>query len=134
MRAQASAGSLAKALQSRPPLNDLRDLILQRFGGSKNKELHAFNAANMGGSKDNDRDETLHLFATLLRDIAVLQSGAGAENLLHTEAADALVRAAEGGVDPYALFDKVIDARQRIAGQANRVLLWDDLLHNATSG
>lgn len=134
VRAQASGGSLAKALQSRPPLDDLRDLILRRFGGSKDAELSAFAASSMAGGKENDRDETLHLFATLLRDIAVLQSGGGPDWLVHTGVKDALARAAAGPVDAFALFSKVIDARQRLAGQANRVILWDDLLHDASSG
>lgn len=134
LRAQASGGSLARALQSRPPLDDLRDLILRRFGGAKDAELSAFAASTMAGAKENDRDETLHLFASLMRDIAVLQSGAGPEWLVHAGAADALALAAAGPVDAFSLFSKVIDARQRLAGQANRVILWDDLLHDATSG
>jgi len=134
LRAQASGGSLARALQSHPPLDDLRDLILRRFSGAKDAELSAFAASTMAGAKENDRDETLHLFATLLRDIAVLQSGGGPEWLVHTGARDALARAAAGPVDAFALFSKVIDARQRLAGQANRVILWDDLLHDAASG
>lgn len=133
-RAQASGGSLARALQSRPPLDDLRDLILRRFSGAKDAELSAFAASSMAGAKETDRDETLHLFASLLRDIAVLQSGGGREWLVHTGAADALARAAEGPLDAFALFSKVVDARQRLAGQANRVILWDDLLHDAASG
>ena len=64
----------------------------------------------------------------------MLQSGGGPEWLVHTGARDALARAAAGPVDAFALFSKVIDARQRLAGQANRVILWDDLLHDATSG
>ncbi len=134
LRAQASGGSLAKALQSRPPLDDLRDLILKRLGGGKDAELAAFAASSMAGTKETDRDETLHLFATLLRDIAVLQAGGGPEWLVHTGAVDAIARAAEGPVDAFGLFSKVIDARQRLAGQANRVILWDDLLHDASSG
>ncbi|HQZ16659.1 MAG TPA: hypothetical protein PLD86_07275 [Vicinamibacteria bacterium] len=134
LRAQASAGSLARALQSLPPLDDLRDLILRRFSGARDAELSAFAASTMAGAKENDRDETLHLFATLLRDIAVLQSGGSPEWLVHTGAAEALARAAAGPVDAFALFSKVIDARQRLAGQANRVILWDDLLHDAASG
>jgi DNA polymerase III delta prime subunit len=134
LRAQASGGSLARALQSRPPLEDLRDLILRRFSGSKDAELSAFAASSMAGAKETDRDETLHLFASLLRDIAVLQSGGGREWLVHTGAADALARAANGPLDAFALFSKVVDARQRLAGQANRVILWDDLLHDAASG
>lgn len=132
--AQASGGSLARALQSRPPLDDLRDLILRRFSGAKDAELSAFAASTLAGAKENDRDETLHLFASLLRDMAVLQSGGGPEWLVHTGARDALARAAAGPVDAFALFSKVIDARQRLAGQANRVILWDDLLHDAASG
>ena len=123
LRAQASAGSLARALQSRPPLDDLRDLILRRFSGSKDAELSAFAASSMAGAKENDRDETLHLLATLLRDIAVLRSGGGPEWLVHAGSAEALARAAAGPVDALALFSKVIDARQRLAGQANRVIL-----------
>jgi DNA polymerase-3 subunit delta' len=134
MRAQASGGSLSRALQTRPPLNDLRDLILKRFGFGKDAELSAFAASTMAGAKENDRDETLHLFATILRDIAVLQAGGGTESLVHVEVAEALARAAAGPLDAFALFSKVIDARQRIAGQANRVILWDDLLHEASSG
>jgi DNA polymerase-3 subunit delta' len=134
LRAQASGGSLARALQSRPPLDDLRDLILRRFSGAKDAELSAFAASSMAGAKETDRDETLHLFASLLRDIAVLQSGGGREWLVHTAAADALARAAAGPLDAFSLFSKVIDARLRLAGQANRVILWDDLLHDAASG
>lgn len=134
LRAQASGGSLARALQSRPPLDDLRDLILRSLGGGKDAELSAFAASSMAGVKDTDRDETLHLFASLLRDIAVWRSGGGAEWLAHTGAAEAIARAAAGPVDAFALFSKVIDARQRLAGQANRVILWDDLLHDASSG
>ena len=133
-RAQASGGSLARALQTRPPLDDLRDQILRRFGGGKDAELSAFMAASLAGSKDTDRDTTLHLFATVLRDIAVLQSGGSPESLVHGEVAEALARAAAGPMDAFALFEKVIDARQRVAGQANRVILWDDLLHDASSG
>ena len=134
LRAQASGGSLARALQSRPPLDDLRDLILRRFSGGKDAELSAFAASSMAGAKETDRDETLHLLASLLRDIAVLQSGGGREWLAHTAAADALARAAAGPLDAFSLFSKVIDARLRLAGQANRVILWDDLLHDAASG
>ncbi|MBX7185945.1 MAG: hypothetical protein K1Y01_12450 [Vicinamibacteria bacterium] len=134
LRAQASGGSLARARQSRPPLDDLRDLILRRFGGAKDAELSAYAASSMAGARETDRDETLHLFASLLRDIAVLQAGGGREWLVHTAAADALARAAAGPLDAFALFSKVVDARQRLAGQANRVILWDDLLHDAASG
>jgi DNA polymerase-3 subunit delta' len=134
VRAQASAGSLSRALQSRPPLDDLRDLILQRFSGAKGAELSAFAASSAAGAKETDRDETLHLFATLLRDIAVLQAGGDRERLVHRGAADALERAASGRMDAFALFSKVVAARERLAGQANRVILWDDLLHDATSG
>jgi DNA polymerase-3 subunit delta' len=133
-RAQASGGSLARALRTRPPLDDLRDQILQRFGGGRDAELSAFMAASLAGGKDSDRDTTLHLFATILRDIAVLRSGGGFETLVHGEASEALARAAAGPLDAFALFSRVIDARQRIAGQANRVILWDDLLHDAASG
>ncbi|MEO8500490.1 MAG: hypothetical protein ABI565_06210, partial [Vicinamibacteria bacterium] len=69
-----------------------------------------------------------------LRDIAVLQSGGDSGSLVHGEVEPALARAASGPMDAFALFSKVIDARQRVAGQANRVILWDDLLHDATSG
>jgi DNA polymerase-3 subunit delta' len=133
-RAQASGGSLAKALQSRPPLEELRDLILKRFSGGPDAELAAFAASSMAGLKEADRDEVLHLLATLLRDIAVLQSGVDATWLVHAKAAPALARAAEGPTDAFALFSKVVSARERLAGQANRVVLWDDLLHDATSG
>lgn len=133
-RAQASGGSLARAQQTAPPLDDLRDLIIRSFAGGRESELSAFMASSMAGSKDTDRDATLHLFATILRDIAVLQTGGGADSLVHGEVADALAQAAAGPMDAFALFARVIDARQRVAGQANRVILWDDLLHDATSG
>jgi DNA polymerase-3 subunit delta' len=134
IRAQASGGSLGRALQARPPLDELRDLILRRFGGGKDAELSAYAAATNAGSKDTDRDETLHLFATLLRDIEVFRSSGDPELLVHTEVRDAVARAAAGPVDAFALFSKVVAARERQAGQANRVLLWDDLLHAAASG
>jgi DNA polymerase-3 subunit delta' len=134
LRAQASGGSLARALQSRPPLDDLRDLILKTFSGAPDAELAAFGASSLAGVKEADRDEVLHLLATLLRDIAVLQSGGGVSLLVHANAAPALARAAEGKIDAFALFSKVVGARERLAGQANRVILWDDLLHDAASG
>lgn len=133
-RAQASGGSLARAQQTQPPLDDLRDQILLRFAGGRNAELAAFMAASSAGSKETDRDTTLHLFATLLRDIAVLQMGGDRDDLVHGEVAEALAETASSPIDAFALFAKVIDARQRVAGQANRVILWDDLLHDAASG
>jgi hypothetical protein len=133
-RALASAGSIARALRARPPLDGLRDQILVCLAGGKEGALAAFNAATMAGAKDADRDETLHLLATVLRDIAVLQTGGGADALIHAEVSDASARAAAGPVDAFALFKKVIEARERMTGNANRVLLWDDLLHDATSG
>lgn len=133
-RALASAGSLARALQTRPPLDDLRDQLLRRFAGGKDAELAAFTAASRAGASEVDRDGALHLFATLLRDIAVLQTGGGRDSLVHQGASDALTRAAAGPIDAFALFAKVVEARERLAGNANRVLLWDDLLHDAGSG
>jgi len=133
-RAQASGGSLARALQTRPPLDELRDQILRRFGGGKEAEVAAYAASSMAASPDVDRDHALHLFATLLRDIAVLQSGGSSDLLVHTTRAEALARAAGGGVDAHALFSRVVEARERLAGNANRVSLWDDLLHDAASG
>ncbi|MBK5256622.1 MAG: hypothetical protein JJE39_11360 [Vicinamibacteria bacterium] len=134
VRAQASGGSLARALQTRPPLYDLRDQLLRRFGGGKDAEVAAYVASSMAASADVDRHEALHLFATLLRDIAVLQSGGSSDLLVHVEVSDAVVRAAAGDVDALALFSKVIEARERVAGNANRASLWDDLLHDAGSG
>lgn len=134
LRAQASGGSLGRALQARASLDDLRDLILRRFGGGKQAEAAAFAASSMAASPDIDRDDALHLFATLLRDIAVLQSGCSADQLVHTEASEALERAAGSDVDAFALFSKVVEARERLAGNANRISLWDDLLHDAASG
>lgn len=134
VRALASAGSIARAMETRPPLEDLRDQILLSLSGGKEAGLAAFNAATIAGGKENDRDATLHLFATLLRDIAVLQTGGSADSLVHAEVSDAIARAAQGPVDAFDLFTKVVEARERVAGNANRVLLWDDLLHDATSG
>jgi hypothetical protein len=91
-------------------------------------------AASTAGNNEADRDATLHLFATLLRDIVVLQSGGSTADLLHPDATDALTRAANGSIDAFRLFSKVIDARERVAGNANRLSLWDDLLHGARSG
>jgi DNA polymerase-3 subunit delta' len=133
VRAQTSAGSLSRALQTRPSLDDLRDQLLLRFQGGKAAEVAAFLASSMASAKDVDRDHTLHLFATLLRDIAVLQQGGDAP-LINDPVADALARVASGRIDPQTLFDRVVEARGRIAGQANRTILWDDLLHDATSG
>ena len=133
-RAQASAGSLSRALEPRPPLDDLRDQILLRFEGGKDAEMAAFQAATIAGAKESDRDEALHLFATLLRDIVVVRMGGGYDALLHPQAAEAIARAAAGPMDPFALFSRVIEARVRVAGNANRVLLWDDLLHDAGAG
>ena len=133
-RALASAGSVARAEQVRPPLEDLRDQLLLRFIGGKQGEVAAFVASTMAGANEVDRDDALHLFATLLRDIAVLQTGGGPESLVHSAVADAVARAAAGPVDAFALFSRVVEARGRLAGQANRVILWDDLLHDATSG
>ena len=133
-RAQSSAGSLARALQETPPLDDLKDQLLRRFAGGKDADVAAYVAASTAGSNETDRDATLHLFATLLRDIAVLQSGGSANDLLHADAADRLARAAAGSVDAFSLFSKVIEARERVAGNANRLSLWDDLLHGARSG
>jgi DNA polymerase III delta' subunit len=133
-RAQASAGSLARALQTRPPLEELRDQIQLRFSGGKQAEVAAFVASTIAGANEVDRDHALHLFATLLRDIAVLQTGGGYDSLVHSAVADSVARAAAGPVDAFALFSKVVEARGRVAGQANRVILWDDLLHDATSG
>jgi DNA polymerase-3 subunit delta' len=133
-RALASAGSLAQALRTRPPLDDLKDQILERFAFGKGAELAAFSAASKAGAAEVDRDAALHLFATLLRDIAVLQTGGHADSLIHIDVKDALTRAAAGPVDAFALFSKVVEARERLAGNANRVLLWDDLLHAAGSG
>lgn len=133
-RAQASAGSLARALQTQAPQDDLRDHILRHFAAGKNSELSALAAASLAGTKETDRDVTLHLLATILRDMAVLQTGGGAESLVHGEVSDAMERAAAGPTDAFALFEKVMAARERLAGQANRVILWDDLLHEAGSG
>jgi DNA polymerase-3 subunit delta' len=129
-RAQASAGSLARALQTEPP----QDHLLRHFASGKNSELSAFAAASLAGVKETDRDVTLHLLATILRDMAVLQTGGSAESLVHGEVSEAVERAAAGSADPFALFAKVMAARERLAGQANRVILWDDLLHEAGSG
>jgi DNA polymerase-3 subunit delta' len=133
-RAQASAGSLARALQTRLPLDDLRDQLLMRFGGGARAEVAAFVASSMAGAAEVDRDHALHLLATLLRDIAVIQTGGTVDALVHRAVSDAVVRAAQGPVDAFALFSRVVEARGRLAGQANRVILWDDLLHDATSG
>ncbi len=133
-QAQASGGSLARALQSRPALDDLRDQLLLALSGGREAALAAFQAATLASGKDTDRNTTLHLFATILRDIAVLKTGGGYESLVHSEVGEAVARAASGPLDPFALFSKVVDARERVAGNANRVLLWDDLLHDATSG
>lgn len=134
VRAQASGGSLAKALATRPPLDELRQLILARFLGGPRADVAAFAAATEAGSADVDRADALHLFATLLRDIAVLRNGGDAGSLLHTAVADHLARVASGPIDTDRLFAKVVEARARMAGQANRVILWDDLLHDAASG
>jgi DNA polymerase-3 subunit delta' len=134
VRALASAGSISRAMQTRPPLDDLRDQILLALSGGKEAALAAFNAATMAGGKDTDRDHTLHLFATLLRDIAVVQTGGSAEPLIHDSVREAIARAAQTPIDPFDLFTKVVAARERVTGNANRVLLWDDLLHDATSG
>ena len=134
VRAQTSGGSLSRALQPRASLHELRGQLLQRFGGKKDAEWAAFAASATGASKDNDRDATLHLFATVLRDIAVLQTGGPTDALIHTDAGEELQAAAAGPVDAIALFFKVVEARERLAGQANRVSLWDDLLHDAGSG
>jgi DNA polymerase-3 subunit delta' len=134
-RAQASGGSLARALQTRPPLEGFRDQLLRRFGGGSDAEAAAFVAAATAASAEVDRDAALHLFATLLRDIAVLQSGGGGrDRLIHSEVSEALARAAAGPMDAFALFTKVVEARERVAGNANRLSLWDDLLHDASSG
>ncbi|MEO8360642.1 MAG: hypothetical protein ABI672_11480 [Vicinamibacteria bacterium] len=133
-RALASAGSLSRALQTRPPLDDLRDQILRRFAGGKDAEMAAFIAATAAGSQDVDRDAALHLFATILRDIAVLQTGGSTDLLVHSAVSEAVIRAAESSIDAFALFSRVVEARERVAGNANKVLLWDDLLHDATSG
>jgi DNA polymerase-3 subunit delta' len=134
-RAQASGGSLARAMQTRPPLDDLRDQLLRRFGGGRDAEVAAFAASSTAASAEVDRDAALHLFATLLRDIAVLQSGGGGEDrLIHTEVSDALIRAAGTSIDAFALFSRVVEARERLAGNANRLALWDDLLHDAGGG
>lgn len=133
-RAQASGGSLGRALQTHAPLNDLRDQLLTRFGGGKQAEVAAYVASSMAAAAEVDREEALHLFATLLRDIAVLQSGGPEEALVHREAGEGLARAAASGVDAFRLFARVVEARERLAGNANRVLLWDDLLHEAASG
>lgn len=133
-RAQASGGSLGRALQTHAPLNDLRDQLLIRFGGGKQAEVAAYAASSMAAAAEVDREEALHLFATLLRDIAVLQAGASEEALVHREVGDGLARAAASGVDAFRLFSRVVEARERLAGNANRVLLWDDLLHEAASG
>ncbi len=134
LRAQASGGSLARALQTRPPLDDLRDQLLRRFGGGQDAEVAAYAASSMAAGSEVDRDAALHLFATILRDMAVLQSGGSPESLVHTEVEDAVTRAAAGDADAFALFSKVVEARGRLAGNANRVSLWDDLLHDARSG
>jgi len=134
LRAQASAGSLARALETRPPMDALRDQILLGLSGGREAALAAFQAATLAAAKDTDRDSSLHLFATLLRDIAVLQSGGGYDSLVHAEVGEALAQVASGPLDAFGLFTKVVDARERMAGNANRVLLWDDLLHDATSG
>ncbi len=134
-RAQASGGSLARAMQTRPPLDDLRDQLLRRFGGGRDAEVAAFAASSTAASAEVDRDAALHLFATLLRDIAVLQSGGGGEDrLIHTEVSYALIRAAGTSIDAFALFSRVVEARERLAGNANRLALWDDLLHDAGGG
>ena len=133
-RAQASAGSLSRALQTRPRLDELRDLLLRRFGGGKDAEVAAFLASSYAADKDVDRDAALHLFATLLRDVAVLKSGGPAEGLVHGDVGDRVAQAAAGSLDPFALFSKVVEARERVAGNANRTSLWDDLLHAAGSG
>ena len=133
-RAQASGGSLGRARQTRAPLNDLRDQLLTRFGGGKEAEASAYAASSMAAAAEVDREAALHLFATLLRDIAVLQSGGSSEALVHREVGDAVARAAAAGVDAFRLFSRVVEARERLAGNANRVLLWDDLLHEAASG
>lgn len=134
IRAQASGGSLARALASRPSLDGLRDRILGALSGGPGAERLAFEAASEAGSDKVDRSEALLLFATLLRDIAVLQNGGDASTLLHTAVVDQLARVAESPLDPQQLFSKVVEARVRVAGQANRVMLWDDLLHAAASG
>ena len=133
-QAQGSGGSLARALQTRAPLNELRDQLLLAFTGGRPSEIAAFLASSMAGGVDVDRDEALHLFATLLRDIAVLQAGGRRDTLVHSAVSDAVARAAEGPIEAFALFSKVVEARGRLAGQANRVILWDDLLHDAGSG
>lgn len=133
-RARASGGSLARALQTRAPLSELRDQLLARFSGGKPAEVAAFVASSMAGAAEVDRDDALHLFASLLRDIAVIQTGGGEGALVHHGVRDAVVRAAAGPVDAFRMFSMVVGARARLAGQANRVILWDDLLHDATSG
>ena len=134
LRTLACAGSLARALQTRPPLDALRDQILRRFGGGNDAEVAAFVASSTAASLSVDRDAALHLLATILRDVAVLQSGGSPESLIHGDVSAALTRAAAGPVDALALFSKVVEARERMAGNANRVSLWDDLLHDASSG
>jgi hypothetical protein len=122
-------------MQTRPPLDDLRDQLLRRFGGGRDAEVAAFAASSTAASAEVDRDAALHLFATLLRDIAVLQSGGvGEDRLIHTEVSDALIRAAGTSIDAFALFSRVVEARERLAGNANRLALWDDLLHDAGGG
>ena len=133
-RAHASAGSLSRALRTRPRLDDLRDLLLRRFGGGKDAEVAAFLAASYAAEKDVDRDAALHVFATLLRDVAVIRSAGPGDDLVHADVADRVAQIAAGPIDPFALFSKVVEARERIAGNANRTSLWDDLLHAATSG
>lgn len=133
-RALACAGSLARALEPRPPLDDLRDQILLRFAGGREAGMAAFEAASIAGGKESDRDEALHLFATLLRDIEVVRMGGGYDVLLHPQASEAIAVAAAGSIDTFALFARVIEARVRVAGNANKTLLWDDLLHDAGAG
>jgi len=134
VRALASAGSIAHAREARPPLDHLRDQILQSLAGGKDAGMAAFHAATIAGGKDADRDASLHLFATLLRDIAVLKTGGAIDSLVHKDVGDAIARAAAGPVDAFELFTKIVEARERVSGNANRVLLWDDLLHDAESG
>ena len=133
-RALSSGGSLSRALRGAPPLEELKDQLLRVLAGGKDAELASYVAASTASGVDTDRDTTLHLLATLLRDIAVLRSGGSKQDLLHPDAFERLARAAARSFDPFPLFGKVIESRERVAGNANRLALWDDLLHGATSG
>lgn len=138
LRASACGGSLGRALDVETDrVSEMRTLLLAAFESGPRGALSAWAAAERAADKAPDENTAEDpglapavLMGSILRDLAVLRAGGGSERLVHRDHEALLRRIAETGLDPWPLWERVRELPLRMAGQGNRLLLWDEILQD----